>query len=90
MQYSPQLHWNFLNPPNPHGMAPLHVEIPYSLGKSYLISFPYEATFGGEVVWGRFKKMLIWTSELVSSILLNFQGRKSFSPPQTKPLLAKR
>ena len=56
MQYSPQLHWNFLNPPNPHGMAPLHAEIPYSLGKSYLISFPYEATFGGEVVWGRLKK----------------------------------
>ena len=42
----------------------------------------------GQVVWGGLKKMLIWNSDLVSLILLNFQEEKVSPPKQNHYVLS--
>ena len=84
MQYSPLLHCNFLTPPTPMVWHPCMPKSHTVWANHTWFPFPTKLPFrvrSCEVDW---KKMLIWISDLVSSILLNFQGRKKFLSPPNK------
>ena len=70
--------------PHPHGMAPLHAEIPYSPGQIILEFLSLRSYLLGEVVWGRLKKRCFFETTIWFGFIVFTRSsgkKKSFSHP---------